>query len=349
MARDYTEEEITKKIANEISETSGLGPCNFTPFTEVLNVIGCRRVSMKDRGDPVIFESPGLGMEGVVCGLSVNEEGMNFHPWPAGTALRGEEIEIPTQQEKARTNNWYYRTKQLKNTATLTLNDNRADQLKKKPLKIFHFMVYLRIGRVRTVTELHTHMKNSMPRECYYENDMECGTEVSKITVSLKCPIMGTAITVPVRPRKCAHEQVWDLSTHLMLLSEQRHPPKGIRCQICDKAYQFKELVVDLTFLNVIAEGTSIARNTVFTAAQWESYKTPRPQHSETVSRGAGGELLQHVVGSTKGSLLKPVLLMTHLYTPTSTLLDIPPDAKVLNGKWISYPDIPTRYFIVEG
>eukprot|EP01059_Diplonema_ambulator_P019291 TRINITY_DN3230_c1_g1_i1.p1 TRINITY_DN3230_c1_g1~~TRINITY_DN3230_c1_g1_i1.p1 ORF type:complete len:369 (+),score=15.89 TRINITY_DN3230_c1_g1_i1:51-1109(+) len=348
-----TDTAILERVKREIAKTKGIGPCNFTPFREVLDAVGCVKVTMKERGAPELFEGAVVvgpyGEGTVTCGLVEGEEGsLCFVPWPPGTLLKGECVEVPTAADKGQANQWWYRVRPIGVSSQVHYHDNRMEQLKKRPLKTLNYLVFLRLGVTRTVPELHAYLVGSLPRESYHEDEQDEGFAVSKISISIQCPIMGTPIEWPVRPRKCGHPQVWDLKTHLLLLSEQKHPAKGIRCQICDTPYQLRELVIDQTFLNLLQDHSALKRNTVFTLQQWEAYKIPKtpPKIVHRTASGTGYYLLTKFEPPFKGSLLKPLLGKTTTFVQTSSIIDLPPDTIEAEGDWVGYPGLPNEYFV---
>eukprot|EP00754_Rhynchopus_humris_P004282 Rhum_TRINITY_DN1218_c0_g1::Rhum_TRINITY_DN1218_c0_g1_i1::g.3730::m.3730 len=176
-----------------------------------------------------------------------------------------------------------------------------------------------------------------------------CVITEESITVSPADPVMSLAISHPVRPRTCAHAQCFDLAVLLLQLRDQKTPPKGLSCPICNAAYRFGDLVFDTTFAAFLQHVGRPARMSL------SAYHALSPGGgSSGVVRHNGR--LYHLSGTlpvsrtVTGNLLKPVLNIAHYYVVTGIEGTFPRDAAVpVVGAWETYPGIPCRYFVRTG
>eukprot|EP01112_Ceratiomyxa_fruticulosa_P009116 TRINITY_DN2378_c0_g2_i9.p1 TRINITY_DN2378_c0_g2~~TRINITY_DN2378_c0_g2_i9.p1 ORF type:complete len:568 (-),score=98.67 TRINITY_DN2378_c0_g2_i9:978-2681(-) len=107
-------------------------------------------------------------------------------------------------------------------------------------------------------------------------------------TISLVCPLVKTRVKIPVRGETCKHIQFFDLRNYLAMNMRV----SSWRCPCCSSRVEFKDLVVDSYFSNLIDKiGEGISEVTLDPEGNWvqqngstSEVPTPKKSKAEALS-----------------------------------------------------------------
>eukprot|EP01053_Blabericola_migrator_P002274 Blabericola_migrator_1__2273@NODE_1629_length_4140_cov_9_186840_g1061_i0_p1_GENE_NODE_1629_length_4140_cov_9_186840_g1061_i0NODE_1629_length_4140_cov_9_186840_g1061_i0_p1_ORF_typecomplete_len823_score93_94zfMIZ/PF02891_20/2e02zfMIZ/PF02891_20/1_7e03zfMIZ/PF02891_20/6_6e17PINIT/PF14324_6/9_6e07PINIT/PF14324_6/5_9e02zfNse/PF11789_8/4e03zfNse/PF11789_8/1_2e05PHD/PF00628_29/0_00015PHD/PF00628_29/41Zf_RING/PF16744_5/0_19Zf_RING/PF16744_5/4_5PHD_4/PF16866_5/0_013PHD_4/PF16866_5/13zfDi19/PF05605_12/0_1 len=103
------------------------------------------------------------------------------------------------------------------------------------------------------------------------DEDDDVGVVASTLRVKLICPITLTKIQTPVRGRKCAHLQCYDLMSYLQVTKATRAFNNRWKCVECNTITKPKDLVVDTYFQKLLKTTEENAEAVDFKADRsWE-------------------------------------------------------------------------------
>ena len=365
-------------LQHEVEETKGVAPYNFCVQVNVLEVVAVRLLdwdatarsactTSQLEAAPPLFQaalpaSPSLS-GCVVAGLRWEADGRReFVPFAEllhVALLCGGDPCVPHDTQSRDV--WAYELETRDDAAALQYAYvDRRPARNVKPLVLITALVVLRLSAVCGDEERLQLLLERMPQMDSGELERQrspnraaaddlCVITEESITVSPVDPVMNVAIRHPVRPRPCAHAQCFDLSVLLLQLRDQKTPPKGLSCPICNAGYRFGDLVFDTTFAAFLEQIGRPARMSL------SAYHALSPGGGSSGVVKHNGRLYHlsdnpTVSRTVTGNLLKPVLNIAHYYVVTGIEGTFPRDAALpVVGAWETYPGIPCRYFVRTG